>query len=383
MTHIRSASRKSTLGCSLALGLTAPFAVTQASSTETVLYAFTGNTGQDPLAGVLDRNGTFYGTTEGGGSQSYGTVYRLGSNGTETVLLSFDYTHGARPNAGLIGDKAGNLYGTTQQGGANGGGTVFKIAANGTETVLHSFTDLPGGDGSYPVAGLIRDAKGALYGTTQHGGTSDDGTVFKLAKGSETVIHSFSGSDGAWPYGGLVADSAGNLYGTTIEGGANSDGVVFKIAVNGNETVVHPFAGGDGSYPVAGLITDSSGNLYGTTKQGGKSGAGTVFKIAPDGTESVLHSFGGTSDGAFPMSSLIKDGKGNLYGTTNGGGAHGAGTVFRISAKGKETVLYSFAGGQDGAFPQAPVVRDLAGNLYGTTSSGGKSSEGTVFMIAP
>jgi uncharacterized repeat protein (TIGR03803 family) len=131
------------------------------------------------------------------------------------VLLSFDYSHGARPNAGLIGDRAGNLYGTTQQGGTNSYGVVFEVAPNGTETVLHTFA---GSDGAYPVGGLIRDAQGNFYGTTQHGGTSDNGTVFKLTKnGTESVLHSFAGCDGALPYGGLIEDKAGNLYGTTLD----------------------------------------------------------------------------------------------------------------------------------------------------------------------
>jgi uncharacterized repeat protein (TIGR03803 family) len=196
------------------------------------------------------------------------------------------------------------------------------------------------------------------------------------------VLHSFVGSDGRWSYGGLIEDKKGNLYGTTIDGGANDEGVVFKLAKTGTETVLHSFAGSDGAYPVAGLIMDKSGNFYGTTKQGG-TGFGTVFKITPGGTESVLWSFSGASDGAFPMCGLILDTKGNLYGTAGGGGAHGAGAVFEVSPKGAETVLYSFAGGSDGAFPAAALISDKAGNLYGTTSSGGASSDGTVFKVTP
>ena len=383
MIRTRNLSLEAILGCGLALSLLAPIAVAHAAGTETLLYSFTGSTGQNPLANVIDNKGTFYGTTESGGASTYGTVFRLDSSGTETVLLSFDYSHGARPNAGLVSDKAGNLYGTTQQGGANSYGVVFKLAPDGTENVLHTFAGFSS-DGAYPVDGLVRDAKGNLYGTTQHGGPGDNGTVFKVAKtGAETVLYAFAGgSDGAWPYGSLVEDAAGNFYGTTIEGGAHSDGVVFKLS-KGTETLLHNFGGSDGMYPVAGLVLDGSGNLYGTTKQGGAHGAGTVFKVAPDGTETVLYSFAGTSDGAFPMCNLLMDKKGNLYGTADGGGAHGSGTVFKISSKGAESTLYSFAGGTDGANPQASVVRDGTGNLYGTTSSGGAHNDGTVFMIAP
>jgi uncharacterized repeat protein (TIGR03803 family) len=376
---------KSVLCYGFALSLIAPFAAAQAGGTGKVLYSFAGSTGQNPLGGLIASVGSFYGTTESGGKNSYGTVFRLESDGTETVLLSFDYSHGARPNAGVISDRAGNLYGTTQQGGANSYGVVFKVAPNGTETVLHTFTgSFSGSDGAYPVDGLIFDTKGNLYGTTQGGGTSDNGTVFKLAKnGTEIVLHSFAGSDGALPYGGLIQDTAGNLYGTTLDGGKNSDGVVFKVAPNHTETVLHDFTGSDGAYPVAALVRDASGNLFGTTKQGGAHGAGTVFKLAPDGTESVLHSFTGFSDGAFPMSGLLKDKTGHLYGTTNAGGAHGAGTVFKVSATGATTTIYSFPGGTGGASPQAGLLRDQAGELLGTTSSGGAHGDGTVFMVVP
>jgi uncharacterized repeat protein (TIGR03803 family) len=199
------------------------------------------------------------------------------------------------------------------------------------------------------------------------------------------VLYSFTGgSDGAWPYGGVIVDGVGNLYGTTIEGGAHNDGVVFKVTRGGTESVLYSFSGSDGMYPVAGLIIDAAGNLFGTTKQGGKHGAGTVFEVTPDGTETVLYSFTGAGDGAFPMSSLIRDKRGNFYGTANGGGAHGTGTVFQLSARGGiETTLYSFAGGSDGAWPQASLIQDRSGNLYGTTSSGGSQSDGTVFKLAP
>jgi len=308
---------------------------------------------------------------------------------TETVLYSFPGTpDGANPIAGVIFDAAGNLYGTTDNGGAygcSGCGTVFKLAPDGAETVLYSF---PGGaEGSAPYAGLVRGKKGYLYGATLSAPPNTYGTVYKVSpKGVHTVLYGFTGgADGADPYGeNLIFDKAGNLYGTGYSGGAFEQGVVFELTPAGTESVLYSFSGGvDGGRPYAGVIQDKLGNFYGTTLQGGAFGFGTVYKLTPSGSETVLHSFAGAPDGSTPHGGLILDHKGNLYGTTDDGGTSNAGTVFEISASGAESVLYSFAGGADGATPVAALVRDKAGNLYGTTSSGGNdSNEGTVFEIS-
>jgi uncharacterized repeat protein (TIGR03803 family) len=258
--------------------------------------------------------------------------------GTETVLYYFgaNSPDGIEPWAGLIMDSVGDLYGTTFNGGANSAGTVFKISASGTETLLHSF----GGnstDGTFPLAGLIMDSAGDLYGTTQHGGQFGLGTVFKIsATGTETVLYSFGANlpDGYDPSAGLIMDSAGELYGTTAYEGPNGEGMVFKISALGTETVLHSFGANstDGVQPSAGLIMDSAGDLFGTTRFGGAYGNGTVFKISAAGTESVLYSFGANStDGWDPYGGLIMDSAGNLYGTTWGGGANSDGTVFKIN----------------------------------------------------
>jgi uncharacterized repeat protein (TIGR03803 family) len=202
-----------------------------------------------------------------------------------------------------------------------------------------------------------------------------------------SVIYNFGtggGNGGLWPVAGLVMDAAGNLYGTTSIGGSSQLGVVFKMTESGQETVLYTFAGGtDGANPEASLLMDSAGNLYGTTYAGGAYGVGTVFKVTASGQETVLYSFhGGTTDGANPQASLIMDRAGNLYSTTNAGGAYGVGTVFEFSKNSQETVLYSFAGGTDGANPVAGVTLDAKGNLYGTTSAGGTSAYGTVFQLA-
>ena len=219
-------------------------------------------------------------------------------------------------------------------------------------SVLYSFSGSP--DGANPAAGLVRDPAGNLYGTTPSGGSSNAGTVFKKdPSGSETVLYSFTGgSDGGYPYARLVMDSSGNLYGTTLGGGASYSGTVFKLDTSGIETVLYSFGGGnDGALPVAGLIMDSAGNLYGTTDAGGAANDGTVFKLDRSGNETVLHAFAG-SDGAHPEGVLPLDSAGKSLGSTRDGGSSGNGTAYRVGPSGQETVLYSFKGGKDGANPE-------------------------------
>jgi uncharacterized repeat protein (TIGR03803 family) len=321
----------------------------------------------------------------------------------ERVLYSFNRngTDGYAPYAGLISDLGGNLYGMTALGGAYGNGAVFKLtrSSNGqwTEILLHSFN---GGDGNYPLASLIFDLSGNLYGTTGQGGAYGNGTVFQLTSSSngqwtETVLYSFnSRPDGSLPDGRLIFGGAGNLYGTTSNGGARAAGTVFKLTPNSNgqwtETVLYSFQGegGDGGIPLAGLIFDGAGNLYGTTNGGGVYGAGTVFQLTPSGTETVLHSFfNDGEDGFLPYYvDLTFDLRGNLYGTTEKGGVYGNGTLFELtpSSNGQwtETVLHSFSG-LDGSNPMAGLIFDLKDNLYGTTAQGGAYGYGAVFKLTP
>jgi uncharacterized repeat protein (TIGR03803 family) len=329
---------------------------------------------------------------------------------TYSVLYTFhDVPDGAYPSAGLVRDTAGNLYGTTAGGGSytdcyigysSGCGTVFKLDTASTETVLYSFTG--GADGRYPMAGLIRSPAGTLYGTTEYGGASNGyGVVFKLdTNGKETVLYTFtSGPDGINPVAGLVPDTAGNLYGTTSGGGseASSCGTVFKLdASTGKKTILHTFNGGaDGRVPLAGLIRDTAGNLYGTTSEAGAYGAGVVFELDTTGTETVLHTFQGRAGGGGPSAGLLRGPAGNLYGTTAVGGDRtcnggaGCGVVFKLETTGFERVLHTFTRGPDGGIPLAGLIRDAAGNLYGTTSSGGDltcsggGGCGVVFRITP
>jgi uncharacterized repeat protein (TIGR03803 family) len=330
----------------------------------------------------------------------------------ERVLHNFaaNGTDGYYPEAGLIVDAAGNLYGTTVAGGAYNSGTVFELtpAAGGgwTEKVLYSFSG-NGTDGRAPYAGLIFDAAGNLYGTTQYGGTYGLGTVFELTPAgggswTEKVLYSFSGNgtDGATPEAGLIFDAAGNLYGTTYQGGTYGYGTVFELTPAGGggwtEQVLHSFNnnGADGSLPAAGLIFDAAGNLYGTTSYGGTYFYyGTVFELTPAAgggwTEQVLHSFNNNgTDGITPLSAgLIFDAAGNLYGTTFAGGTYGYGTVFELTPAGggswTEKVLHNFGNGTDGAGPLAGLIFDAAGNLYGTTGGGSSYGDGTVFELTP
>jgi len=318
---------------------------------------------------------------------------------------------GGNPWSSLVADKAGNFYGTTFVGGSTdvclgrnyvGCGTVFKLAPNSSETVLHAFSGQP--DGAYPIGGLVADKNGNLYGTTKFGGAFNKGAVFEVASnGTENVLYSFNGKHGVNPEAALIIDGTGNLYGTTAYGGdrncpdrvePSGCGVVFKIAPDGTETVLHAFANAaEGNEPLGGLVMDQSGNLYGMTQLGGY-GYGSIFEVAPDGTETVLYTFRGKPDGARPAGELIMDSAGNLYGTTAFGGnacqysIFGCGVVFKLQPNGNETVLYAFNEGCcDGIVPDAGLVADTGGNLYGTTLFGGnpecRFTCGTVFKVTP
>jgi len=266
-------------------------------------------------------------------------------------------------------------------------GHVSPALAAAPYTVLYTFQGTT--DGDTPNGNLVADSAGNLYGTAYGGGKHCNGygcgVVFEITpRGREKVLYTFAGrSDGSGPQGGVIGDKKGNLYGTATTGGTGYGGVVFEITPRGREKVLYAFTdGSDGGAPETGVIRDKKGNLYGTTDLFGRYYYGTVFKLAPDGTETTLYSFTGGSDGFFP-SGLIEDKAGNLYGTTLDGGAHGSGTVFRLAPDGTLTVLHSFGSSGDGVQPAAGVIEDKAGNLYGTTLEGGASDRGTVFKLAP
>lgn len=384
-----------------------------------VLHVFRGHRdGSNPVADLLNVKSVLYGTTYRGGSANKdGTVFSITPTGTEKVLYRFaGGSDGERPGARLI-NLNGTLYGTTYSGGGSacsggsavGCGTIYSITPTGTEKVLYRFAG--GSDGQWPEANLT-NVNGTLYGTTESGGGSGCGgigcgTVYAInASGTERVVYTFRGvPDGADPIAGLI-DVSGTLYGTTYIGGdsrcgfSGGCGTVFRVATSGSEKVLHRFAGGsEASMPTGGLI-NVKGILYGTTFGGGKGGSGcldhcgTIFSVTTTGKEKVVYSFAGGSDGASPRADLIAV-KGTLYGTTYYGGNSGCsvggvgcGTVYSIAPSGAETVLHTFAGGSDGAHPVSGLI-NVNGTLYGTTYGGGRSCHlrkdgcGTVFALTP
>lgn len=410
---------------------------------------------------ILDPAGNLYGTTLSGPgfacNQGCGTIFRLtpNQNGSwaQSIIYNFEgVLDGANPVSGLTLDSSGNLYGTTPEGGGcyERCGTIFKLSSSAggkwSETVLYRFglTKIADSVGNAPKASLLIDSQGNLFGTAAGGGSfagacssyanpGGCGTVFKLTQGDDhqstlSLVYAFpAGAMGLAPAGGLVFDSSGNLYGATSAGGlgncysgdgANGCGTIFELQPQASggwrTTVIHTFNGlSEGADPTGSLVTDSLGNLYGTLSDGGSVGCigyespcgGAVFELSPGSngwTAMVLHTFHARgndlqSDGALPMSGLIMDTAGNLYGTTFLGGYEGqncredmylgCGTVYKLSPQGngawKEELLYSFKGGSDGDAPYGALTFDGTGALYGTTSLGGVNGDGTVFKLTP
>jgi RHS repeat-associated protein len=434
----------------------------------TPLYSFNGgDDGATPVGGLaVCGDGNYYGVTESGGTHNCGTIFQILSSGSGGWRYSFaGAPEGEEPEAELIAGPAGNFYGTTQYGGANNCGTVFKVTTDGSLTTLYSFTG--GDDGAGPVAALVSGNDGRLYGTTADGGAFGAGTVFRIAAdGSVTPLCSFNWDNGAHPHSRLSWGEDGNLYGTTYEGGINGYGTTYRITPGGVMTSLHSFNLGDGAYPRSGLLLGSDGNFYGTTEAGGDAwGEGTAFKLTPGGVVTTLYSFG-WSDGIRPANGLTQGRDGNFYGMTSFGGAGGGGTIFkltppvftagigrsfsyRIDATGEPdhysatglppglgldadtgiisgtatvtgtysvtlgaensagsgraalvivvfmppppevdtgdlhsilTTLHEFGGG-DGANPQSGLVSGSDGNFYGTTCAGGDNNLGTVYSM--
>ncbi len=374
-------------------------AVTTSGVALETLYSFTTNSlGCLPFGGLIQaNNGRFYGTASAGGSYGVGTVFQMDTNGVVTLVYAFpngnaSYApNGSLPYAALVQGTNGLLYGTATFGGSTYDGTVFRMNTNGTGTVVWSLHSAS--SGSVPYGGLVQGRDGNFYGTTWQGGPYQDpyvaplgapyGTVFRLTGyGSQSAIHSFNYEDGAYPSSTFVQGPDGALYGTTQGGGTNNGwGTIFKITPTGTLTPLFSFANTNGAVPFAGLVQDSGGNFYGTTAAGGAHGAGTVFKLAADGTFSSLYSFTGGSDGSNCYGGLLLASDGNLYGATAGGGLYGLGTVFRITSDGTLTTLVHFDGYQ-GANPYCTLIQGADGRLYGTTQNGGASGWGAIFRLS-
>jgi uncharacterized repeat protein (TIGR03803 family) len=394
---------------------------------ENIIYTFSGGAdgGNPGTPCVFDSAGNLFGTASTGGGSNGGVVYKLTHSAdgawTESVLHNFSGGgDGDYPQTGLTADSAGNLYGLTGYGGNTncgehlGCGTAFKMtrSSNGhwTESVLYRFSDGKPLNSLGP-SNLAIDAAGNLYGSTYAGGTDNNcyagcGTVFQLSptengEWTQNVLTNFTAEPGGYnPSGGMVFGAGGRLYGTTTLGGlaGGFNGTVFEATPNpnGSWTVTTPFAfpTTDGDDSQSTLIEDAEGNLYGTTALGGLSNIGTVFKLSPTSgawKEQLLFTFVGSyysaATGSFPEAGVIMDSAGNLYGTTVDGGSSNAGLVFElsptVSGVWNQTVLYSFTGGSDGGNPFAALIFDSAGNLYGTTEYGGVYSDGTVFKLSP
>jgi uncharacterized repeat protein (TIGR03803 family) len=322
---------------------------------------------------------------------------------TFNTLLDFNPTIGAEPlYMQLIQGTDGNFYGTTFLDGVNGGGTVFRITSAGKLTTLYSFcAEAECADGANPYAGVIQGTDGNFYGTTQEGGSSvnnsSPGTIFKITPaGAVKTIYTFCAkpdcTDGFSPYAGLVQGTDGNFYGTTLSGGTGFSGTIFKVTPAGVLTTLHSFCFSpgctDGSNPYAGLIQASNGNFYGTTYNG--STPGTIFEITTNGALTTIYSFCSTGvceDGALPQAGLIQANNGNFYGTTSSGGAHSEGTVFQVTPAGLLKTLYSFCSKTnctDGYSPVSGLIQATDGNFYGTAFQGGANiNYGSVFKITP
>jgi uncharacterized repeat protein (TIGR03803 family) len=322
---------------------------------QTVLYSFTGGAdGGEPYKGVtIDRHGNLYGTAVTGGSGACeggcGVVYKLTqSNGiwNQTVIYAFTGGNdGSGPGARVTVDRSGNVYGMTPTGGLYGAGTIYKLQPNAgsyTFQVIHTFTG--GDDGASGSAGRMLLERGRLYGAVTAGGMYGSGVVFELTPTTVgewdfRTLYSFRDQpDGSFPYGALLRASSGKFYGTTYYGGQNDVGAVYELSPRSvgewAERIIYSFqTGSDGNSPISNLVSDGAGNLYGTTSEGGL-GSGTIFKLAPNGgrwTESVVHSFGGPPDGGFSYNGLVVDSFGNFYGATVHGGTDDDGCVYQFT----------------------------------------------------
>ena len=361
-----------------------------------VLHSFAGpgEDGASPFSSVIEgSDGMLYGTTHYGGSDDLGTIYKLNKDGTGFSLLhsfSTNNADGVQPFAGLLEASDGVLYGTTAFGGANNQGTIFKLNRDGSDyQVLQSLTGR-NGDGASPYGALLEGSDGELYGTTLAGGSAKKGTIFKLNRDRRiySVLHSFTatGNEGSEPYGGLIWGGDGALYGTTAFGGSSDQGTVFKLNRNGGDfRVLFSFKGAAaGGTPRSALIEGSDGTFFGVTDSGGSANRGTVFELSKDGSShGVLHSFEGGGDIVNPFARLLAGTDGALYGTSWGGGIADSGTVFKINRDGGSlSVLHSFAGTDgDGANPHAGLLEGSDGAMYGTTVVGGTTNFGTVFKL--
>ncbi len=404
--QVLHSAQKILITCATALLAT----TTWAASSGKLIYSFAGGTDGEytDTELVIDSAGNLYGTSVQGGIYGGGTVFQVTPAGIHTVLYNFTGgPDGGEPYKGVTLDAQGNLYGTAVTGGGGscegGCGVVFELTNSGgvwSQSVIHTFTG--GKDGSGPGSPVTIDRYGNVYGTTPTGGADEMGVVYQLRPSATggwtfTLVHTFTGGeDGGGGSASQLLIAGGNLYGVCTVGGANGFGMVYELSPNHGKwqlTTLYAFKDQpDGALPYGGVIPDNQGNLYGTTYYAGANDLGTVYKLTHSNgswTESVLYSFKGGTDGASPISSLVADTKGNLYGTTSDGGAASCscGVIFKMtrgaSASWTESVAYRFPGTPAPGFAYNGLVRDPAGSLYGATVHGGSSNDGAIYEFTP
>ncbi len=382
-------------------------AISLSAQTVTTLATFNSTNGANPSNAVVQGlDGNFYGTAPSGGTNSGGVIYKVTPSGASSTVYQFcskaNCADGKGPQGSLVLANDGNFYGTTTQGGANQEGTVFKLTSAGKITTLYNFCSVSPNcaDGSLPLAGLIQGTDGNLYGVTETGGSAGFGTIFEITRaGKLTTLFSFCSSEncGTFPYTTLVQTNNGNLYGLTPTGGTGDWGVAFEITPKGKESTVNTF-GSDGLIPHSGLIQAVNGLLYGTTEIGGVGGDGTIFSMTPSGTVTTLYNFcsqANCTDGENPNGGPIQATDGNLYGSAGAGGddmtdcGTGCGTLYKVTAAGAFTRLYSFCSQSncaDGSGPSGNLLQATDGIFYGTTGFGGNNACnngcGTVFSLS-
>jgi len=376
----------------IAIGAALAFGGRASGQSVRSVHTFNGSDGANPYAALVQgTDGNLYGTTIDGGANGSGNFFRMARGGKVTSLYDFcseaNCADGQYPVTALVEGADGNFYGTTQSGGTFTFGTVFRITPAGALSVLHSFN---GDDGAAPYGGLVLASNGNFYGSAAVGGTYGAGTIFTITPGGAlTTLYEFCSkpgcSDGQSPAGTLAQGTDGNLYGVTHVGGSYADcdvngcGTVFRMTLNGKLKTLHVFDVSDGEYPYGGLVQAANGVFYGTAAGGGTGNDGTIFTIDGSGDFNLLYSFGG-ADGASPYQMMLGS-DGNLYGVTQYGGTKFVrGSVFECTPDGTLTNLHTF-NGHDGKNPYG-LMQDTDGAFYGTTYFGGKNGDGVVFRMS-
>ncbi len=363
------------------------FATFSPAQTVTTLYNFNGTVGANPYYMTLaqGQDGLLYGTTYNGGASNLGAAFKVDTLGNATLLHSFAGTaDGENPAGGLTLGTDGNFYGTTVLGGTTQSGTIFKMTSSGTVTVLYNF--LGTSDGSFPYAAPLLGSDGALYGTASVGGTGD-GVVYKITTaGVYKVIYTYDNTHGSYPASTPLLGADGNLYITSILGGSNYCGSVIKLSTAGVLGSTYNFTcGTTGAYPVGSLIQGSDGNYYGTTEDGGAYSNGLLFKLSKAFAFSSIHSFGATTtEGLYPSAGVVQATDGNYYGVTTQGGTLNDGSIFESTSGNVFSTLFSFNNSANlmPAYPLGEMMQHTNGTLYGVTQFGGTSNFGTVFSLS-